>query len=197
MSPVSLLKQDDDTDQVISDDNCEDHTESNISYDIDEDDSNHQQEVWLLCQVRQDRLSQPTRVPLRKTQSCADTVVACPPLPNSRNPAVAMTPALLKHQKSTLLNKLSDSHHTPWSKALPLHMSSADQNVPQPKTSAAQNVPQQQTATFEIAKRFREEIVFTKTPWLILSITSTRWLKKLGNSPLKLRTISGHLQVLL
>jgi hypothetical protein len=70
---------------------------------------------------------------------------------------------------STLLNKLSNSHHAPSTKVLPLHMSSGDQNIPQPKTSADQNIPHHQMATFVIVKRFREAILFTKAPWLILS----------------------------
>jgi hypothetical protein len=79
-----------------------------------------------------------------------------------------MAPPLLKHQKSTLLNKLSESDHPPFTQALPLRKSSGDQNVPQPKASAHQNVPQRQKATFEGRKRFMEAIVFTKTPWPIL-----------------------------
>jgi hypothetical protein len=55
MSPVSFLKQDADTNQAISDDRCEDHTENNISYDIDEEDSDHLQEVTILRQARHDR----------------------------------------------------------------------------------------------------------------------------------------------
>ena len=39
-----------------------------------------------------------------------------------------------------------------------------DQNIPQPKASSDQNVPQYQKATFEVAKRFMEAIVFMKTP---------------------------------
>ena len=47
--------------------------------------------------------------------------------------------------------------------------SSGDQNAPQPKASANQNVPQHQKATFEVAKKFMEAIVFTKTAWPISS----------------------------
>jgi hypothetical protein len=42
-------------------------------------------------------------------------------------------------------------------------------NVPQPKASGDPNVSQHQKATFEVAKRFMEVIVFTKTPWPIIS----------------------------
>jgi len=42
-------------------------------------------------------------------------------------------------------------------------------NTAQPKASSNQNVLQRQKATFEVVKRFRGAIVFTKTPWQILS----------------------------
>jgi len=74
-----------------------------------------------------------------------------------------------QRQKSTLLNKSSESGHAPSAQTLPQPKSSGDQNALQSKASADQNVPQQQKATFEVAKRFMEAIVFTKTPWLILS----------------------------
>jgi len=80
-----------------------------------------------------------------------------------------MAPPILNGQKSTLLNKLSESDHAPSTQALPLRKSSGDQNVPQPKVSADQNVPRHQKATCEVAKRFMEAIIFTKTPWPILS----------------------------
>jgi len=44
MSPISLLKQDDDTDQEISDDESEDPGESTLSSGIKEDNLDHQQE---------------------------------------------------------------------------------------------------------------------------------------------------------
>jgi len=53
--------------------------------------------------------------------------------------------------------------------ALPLPKASGDQNVPQPKAGGDHNIPQHQKATFEVAKRFMEAIVFTKTPWPIIS----------------------------
>jgi hypothetical protein len=42
MSPISLLKQDDDTDQELSDDEREDTGQSTISSDTEEDDLEHQ-----------------------------------------------------------------------------------------------------------------------------------------------------------
>jgi hypothetical protein len=81
-----------------------------------------------------------------------------------------MAAPLLKRQKLSLLNKLSESDHTPSARALVFpNMSSGDSNCPQPKASSDQNVPQHQNATFEVAKKLREAIVFTKTPCPILS----------------------------
>jgi len=48
MSPILLLKQGDDTDQELSDDQSEDPGESTISSDIEEDDLDHQQVVLHL-----------------------------------------------------------------------------------------------------------------------------------------------------
>jgi len=52
---------------------------------------------------------------------------------------------------------------------LPLPKAGGDQNVPQPKAGGDYNVWQHQMATFEVAKLFMEAIVFTKTPWPIIS----------------------------
>jgi hypothetical protein len=164
------MNQDDETDQEIGDDESEDTGESTLSSDIEEDDLDHQQEVLHLGQARRDKSLRTTRVPLPKKRSRADTVIARPPLPNSRNLPAAMAPPLLKRQKSALLNKFSESDRATSGRALVLpNKSSGDQNIPQPKASSDQNVPQHQKATFEVAKRFMEAIVFTKTPWPILS----------------------------
>jgi len=94
----------------------------------------------------------------------------CTPSPSKfPKPPGSMTPPLLKWQKSALLNKSSESDCAPSAQALPQPKSSGDQNAPQPKASADQNVSQHQKATFEVAKRFMEAIVSTKTPWRILS----------------------------
>jgi len=169
MSLISLLKQDDNTDQEISDEESEDPGESTMSSDIEEDNIDHQQEVLPLRQACRDNLLINTRVPLPMKQNHADTVIARPLLPNSRNTAGAMAPALFKCPKSTLLNKLPESDRAPCTQALPLRKSSGDQNVPQPKASADQNVPQHQKAIFEVVDRFMEAIVSTNTPWPILS----------------------------
>jgi hypothetical protein len=55
-----------------------------------------------------------------------------------------MAPPLLKHEKSTLLNKLSESDHAPSARMLPQPKTSGDQDALQPKASADQNVPQHQ-----------------------------------------------------
>jgi len=53
--------------------------------------------------------------------------------------------------------------------ALPLPKAGGDHNVPQPKAGGDHNVPQNQKATFEVAKWFMEAIVFTTTPWPMIS----------------------------
>jgi len=164
------MNQDDETDQEIGDDESEDTGVSTISSDIEEDNLDHQQEVLDPGQAHRDRSLRTTRVPLSKTRSRAYTVIARPPLPNSRNLPVAMAPPLLECQTSALLNKSSESDHAPSGRALVLlNKSSGDQNIPQPKASSDQDVPQHQKATCEVAKRFMEAIVFTVSPWPILS----------------------------
>jgi len=48
-------------------------------------------------------------------------------------------------------------------------MAGGDHNVPQPKAGGDHNIPQHQKATFMVTKRFREAIIFTKTPWPVIS----------------------------
>jgi len=153
---------------VESEGESEDTGESTLSSDIEEDDLDHLQEVLLLGQARRNKCLRTTRVPLQKKGSRADTVIPRPLLPNSRKPPGSMAPPLLKCQKSALLNKSSESDRAPSAQALPQPKSSGDQNAPEPKASADQNVPQHQKATFVVAKRFMEAIVFTKTPRPIL-----------------------------
>jgi len=137
---------------------------------MEEDNLDHQQEVLPQGQTRRDKSLSTTRVALTKKPSCAHTVIAHPLLPNSRNLPAAMAPPLLKCQKSSRLKKLTESDCAPsaWALVLPNKLSK-DQNSPQSKASSNQNVPQHQKATVEVAKRFMEAIVFTKTPWPILS----------------------------
>jgi len=168
--PSSFINQDDETVQEIGDDNSEDTGELTTSSEIEEDNLDHQQEVLHLGQSRRDKSVCTTCLPLPKKRSHADAVIVRPPLANSRNQLAAMAPPVLKRQKSSLLNKLSESDHAPSARALVLpNKSSGDQNIAPPKASSGQNVLQHQKATFEVAKRFMEAILFTKTIWRILS----------------------------
>jgi len=137
-----------------------------LTSDIEEDDLDNQ-EVLHLDQSRRDKTIRTTRVPPPKKRSRAETVIARTSLPNLRHPAGAIAPPLLKRQKSTI-NILRESDVVP-AQALPLLKTGGDQNVPQPKAGGDHNVPQHQKATFEVAKRFMEAIIFTKTPWPIIS----------------------------
>jgi hypothetical protein len=162
-----MKQDDDDTDrEEISDDESEVLGESTLSSDIEEDDLDNQQEVLHLDQARRGKIIRTTRVPQPKKRNRADTVIARTSLPNLRHPAGAMAPPLLKRQKSTInLSRESDIVQ-----ALPLPKAGGDYNMPQQKPSGGdRNVPQHQKATFEVAKRFMEPIVFTKTPWPIIS----------------------------
>jgi len=80
-----------------------------------------------------------------------------------------MAPPLLKHQKSTFFNTLSETDHAPSAQVLPLCKSSGDKNIPKPNTSADQNITQHQIGRCEVAKMFIEAIVFTKTSWPVMS----------------------------
>jgi hypothetical protein len=77
-----------------------------------------------------------------------------------------MAPPLLKRQNSTI----NISRESDIVQALPLPKAGGDHNMPQQKPGGGDhNVPQHPTATFEVGTRFMEEIVFTKTPWPIIS----------------------------
>jgi len=138
--------------------------------DIEENDLDHQLEVLQLSHVHRDKSLHTRRVPLPKEWRRANTVIARPLLPNSQHLPASMAPPLLKRQKSSLLNKLSESDRAPSARGLvPPTKSCGDQNIPQPNDSSDQNVPQHQQGTFEVAKRFIEAIVITKNPWPIIS----------------------------
>ena len=168
MSLHWLMKQDDATDQEIGEDDCEDTRESTQPYHIEEDNLDRQLKALHLDQSLHDKSLRTTRIPLPKTWTHANTVIPHHPLPNSPNPAGAITLPQLKCQQSTILNELSESDLSPSAQVLPLCMSSGDLNVPQPKARGDQNVPQHQKATFGVAKRYMEFILLTKTPWPIL-----------------------------
>jgi len=78
-----------------------------------------------------------------------------------------MAPPSLKRQKSTI-NILCESDIVP-AQVLPLPKAGGDHSVPQPKPGGDHNVPQHHKATFDIAKRFMEAIVFIKNSWPIIS----------------------------
>jgi len=48
-------------------------------------------------------------------------------------------------------------------------MAGGDHSVPQPKAGGDHDIPLHRQATFEVAKRLMEAIVFTNTPWPIIS----------------------------
>jgi hypothetical protein len=100
---IILMKQDDDdTDWEISNNKSSDNGESTLSLDIKEDDLDIRQEVLHLDQVDRDKTIRTTRVPLLQKPSCADTVIACAPLPNLRHPAGAIAPSLPIRQMSVI-----------------------------------------------------------------------------------------------
>jgi len=80
---------------------------------------------------------------------------------------MAIVPALLKCQKSTL-NQLLESNLVPVpAQALP--KASSDSNIPKQHASADHNVPYHQRAPVEVANRLKEAIIFTVTPSPIIS----------------------------
>jgi len=144
------MKQDDDnTDPEISDGDSVDPGESTLASDIEEDNFDNQQEVPHYDQARRDKTILTTRVPVSKTCSRADTVIARSSLPNQRHPAGAIAPPVLKRQKSTI-NILRKSDVVP-AQALLLPKAGGDQNVPQRKAGGDHNLLQHQMATFEVA----------------------------------------------
>jgi hypothetical protein len=165
--PIILMTQDDNnTDREISKNETEDLGELTLSSDIEEEDLDNQQEVLHLDQAGGNKTIQTTQVSPPKKWSRADTVIACTSLPNLRYSAGAIPPPLLNCQKSTI----NISPESDIVQALPLPMAGEDQNVPQQKpVGGDHNVPQHQQGTFDVAKLFKEAIVFTKIPWPIIS----------------------------
>jgi hypothetical protein len=158
---IFLMKQDDDdVDREISNQESQDPAESTMLSNIEEDDLDIRQEVLHLDQACRNKTIRITRVLLPKNRSYAENVIANAPLPNLRHPAGAIVPPLLKCQKSVI----NISRESDVVQVLPLPKAGEDQNVPQPKAGGDHNIPQYQNATFEVAKRFMQAIVFTKTP---------------------------------
>jgi hypothetical protein len=163
---IILMNQyDDDSDREISNHKCEQPAESTFSSVIEEDDLDIWQEVQHLDQIHCDKTIRTTWVLLPMGRSRADTVIARTPLPNLQHPVAAIALTLLKREKSAI----NISCESDIVQVLPLPNTSGDHNVPQPKAGGDHNVPQHHKATIEIAKRFMEAIVFTKTPWPIIS----------------------------
>jgi len=98
MSPISWLRQDDNTNLEIHNNEGKGTGESPLSSDIEEDNLDYQQVDLLLGKACRNKSLQTTRVPLPKQQSHADTVIAHSLLPSFRNPAGAMAPPLPKCQ---------------------------------------------------------------------------------------------------
>jgi len=138
-----------------------------LSSDIKDDDLDNQQELLQLDQGCRDKTIRTTKVPLPTKLNRTDTVIACTSLPNLRHPSGAIVPPLLKRKNSTV-NKLRQSEIVP-AQALPHPKAGGDKNAPQPKAGGDYSVHQQQKATFKVAKRFMEAILFTKTPRPIIS----------------------------
>jgi len=84
---MSLMKQDDDTDQAIgdgeSDRQSKDTGESTSSSDIEEDNLDHRYEILLVGQLHRKKPFRTTRGPFPKNRSRANTVIAHPLLPIS------------------------------------------------------------------------------------------------------------------
>jgi len=98
MTPLSILKHNDNSDKDIYDDKSGDPEEFTSSSDTEADNVNHKQQVLVLGQVHLDEALQNTMRPLRKKWSHADSAIVRPPLPNLHNPAGAIPPPLLKWQ---------------------------------------------------------------------------------------------------
>jgi hypothetical protein len=126
---ILMNQDDDDTNREISTDECEDPSESTLTSEIEGDDLDIWQEILHLDQVCHDKTMRTTMVHLPKTRSCADTVIARPPLTNLQDPVTAIALPMLKRQKSEI-NILCKSDVV---QALPLAKAGGDRNVPQPK----------------------------------------------------------------
>ena len=163
---INLMKQDDDDiDREISNDKSEDFGEFTLSSNIEVDDLDKRQEVLHPDQARHDETIRTTRVPLPKKRSSANIVIANTPLPNPRHLVGAIAAPLLKCQKSAI----NISRESDIVQKLVIPKAGGDQNVPPPKAGGDRNIPQHQMDTFEIVNQFMEAVIFTNTPWPIIS----------------------------
>ena len=154
---------------------------STWSADIKEDDLDIQQELLHLDQARQDKTIRTTSVPLWEKWSHADNVVAHAPLPNLRHSAGAVAPTLVRCQKSVI----NISRESDVVQAQPLPLARRDQNIPQLMASGDYNVSEHRKVAFEVAKRFMEEMVFTKICWQIISDEMYSMVKKVWKLPIE------------
>jgi hypothetical protein len=162
-----MTQDDDDTAREINENDSEDLGECTLSSHIEEDDLDNQQEVLHFDQMRRYKTIRTTRVPQPMKQSRADTAIVRTSLPNLRHPAGTIAQPLLKRLKSAI----NISHVSDILQVLSLPKVGRDQNIPQHKPGRGDhNIAKQQKATFEVAKWFMEPIVFTKTPWQIISV---------------------------
>jgi len=140
LHPGSVRKEDNDVpDCEISHHESEARGETTLPSNIEGDNVDHKQDDLHLGPACHDATLWRTRAPQETTQSCADTVIACIPLPKPHNPAGAIAPPLLKCEKSTI-NTILKYDHVP-AQALPHPKAGADQNAPHPKASEDHNVP--------------------------------------------------------
>jgi len=169
MSPNSVMKQNDNTEQEIDTGKCEGTRESILLSDIDGDFIDHQQEVLLLCQVHQNMSLQSTNIQQSEKGIHTNTLIAHPHFRNSQNPAVDTLPPKFRLQWSMLLNELCKSDLASPIHVLQLSKSTRDLHVSQPKASGDYNGPQYCKATFEVMKMSLAVMVFTMTVWPIRS----------------------------
>jgi len=105
MHPMSLMKQDDHSNQEITDDQSLCTGECPVSSDIEDYNLDQQHKGLLLCKALQDKSLRTKWVPLEMNRSHADTVTARSLLSIPWQPAGEMAPPLLKCPKATLLNQ--------------------------------------------------------------------------------------------
>jgi len=184
MSGISVLKKDDDTNPEIVDDDSKDPGESTLSSVIEEDELDHHQVVLLLGRARQDMLLSVTWVPQPKKRSCTDTVIAHPPLPNSQIPEIQLGQwhhhcSSAKIQPSSTNYQSLIVHHPPrrcrYARPVETRM------FHNPRPVEIRMFPN----TTRLLKRHRRsswrQLYSRRLLGQYHSMTSTQWLKKLGN----------------
>lgn len=169
---ILLKRGDDNADHEIQHDESENPSQFTWCTNIEETHFDHQREFLLVGQVCPNETVWTVWVPLQKSYRHTVTGIAPTPHPDSKYPARAMAPPLIKCQKWTL-NTLHKSDLVP-AQTLPLSKSSGNWNSPWPNADGVHNVPELCKATFEEATRFMEAIMFTQTLWRMIS--NEKWL---------------------